>query len=71
MNLMGTKKTDGGPPKMERKEYEAELRRLHGELVAMQEWVKDTGAKICIIFEGRDTDTPQRRVEIRSVPEGF
>ena len=43
------------PPKMKRKEYEHELRRLHGELVAMQEWVKATGAKICILFEGRDT----------------
>ncbi len=42
-------------PKMKRKEYEAELRRLHGELVAMQEWVKASGAKICIVFEGRDT----------------
>src|SRR5881392_3767851 len=43
------------PPRMHRKEYEAELRRLHGELVAMQEWIKSTGAKICIVFEGRDT----------------
>jgi polyphosphate kinase 2 len=40
---------------MRRKEYERELRVLHGELVAMQEWVKETGAKICIVFEGRDT----------------
>ena len=40
---------------MKRKEYDRELRRLHGELVAMQEWVKATGAKICIVFEGRDT----------------
>jgi polyphosphate kinase len=40
---------------MKRKAYEAEMRRLHGELVALQEWVKDTGAKICIVFEGRDT----------------
>jgi polyphosphate kinase 2 len=38
-----------------RKEYEREMRRLHGELVAMQEWVKATGARICIVFEGRDT----------------
>jgi polyphosphate kinase len=37
------------------KEYEREMRRLHGELVAMQEWVKATGARICIVFEGRDT----------------
>jgi polyphosphate kinase 2 len=46
----------GGPaPKMKRKEYEREMRVLHGELVAMQEWVKTSGAKICIVFEGRDT----------------
>ena len=42
-------------PKMKRKEYERQMRVLHGELVAMQEWVKETGAKICVIFEGRDT----------------
>jgi polyphosphate kinase 2 len=40
---------------MKRKEYDHELRRLHGELVAMQEWVKSSGAKIVIVFEGRDT----------------
>ena len=43
------------PAKMKRKEYEREMVRLHGELVAMQEWVKATGAKICVVFEGRDT----------------
>ena len=43
------------PPKLKRKAYEGEMRRLHGELVAMQEWVKASGAKICIVFEGRDT----------------
>ena len=45
----------GAPAKMKRKEYEREMRVLHGELVAMQEWIKSTGAKICIVFEGRDT----------------
>ncbi len=40
---------------MKEKEYLKELRLLHGELVAMQEWVKATGAKVCIVFEGRDT----------------
>jgi len=43
------------PGKMGRKEYERQMRRLHGELVAMQEWVKASGAKIMIVFEGRDT----------------
>ena len=43
------------PGKLRRKKYEAELARLQGELVAMQEWVKASGAKICVVFEGRDT----------------
>jgi polyphosphate kinase len=47
--------TVGAPPKMKQKEYQRELRRLHGELVAMQEWVKGSGAKLCVVFEGRDT----------------
>ncbi|MGO1591436.1 MAG: polyphosphate kinase 2 [Ancrocorticia sp.] len=34
--------------------YEAELQRLQTELVAMQEWVKATGARVVVIFEGRD-----------------
>ena len=42
-------------PKMKEKEYQRELRRLHGELVALQEWVKASRAKVCIVFEGRDT----------------
>jgi polyphosphate kinase 2 len=40
---------------MKTKPYEREMKKLHGELVAMQEWVKATGAKVCIVFEGRDT----------------
>ena len=41
--------------KMKRREYEQEMKILHGQLVAMQEWVKESGAKICVVFEGRDT----------------
>ena len=41
--------------RLSEKDYQKELRRLHGELVALQEWVKATGAKVCIVFEGRDT----------------
>jgi polyphosphate kinase 2 len=40
--------------KLKGKAYDKELARLHGELVKLQEWVKATGAKICVIFEGRD-----------------
>jgi len=39
----------GSPPKMKRKEDEREMRLLHGELVAMQEWVKASGARICVV----------------------
>ena len=42
-------------PKMKRKQFDKELRPLHVELVKLQEWVKASGAKICVLFEGRDT----------------
>jgi len=45
----------GSPGTMKTKAYEKQMRQLHGELVAMQEWVKASGAKIIIVFEGRDT----------------
>ncbi len=41
-------------PKLKGKEYEALLEPLQVELVKLQEWVKATGAKIIIVFEGRD-----------------
>jgi polyphosphate kinase 2 len=39
---------------LKRKEYERKLKKLHVELVKLQEWVRQEGQKICIIFEGRD-----------------
>jgi polyphosphate kinase len=39
---------------LKRKDYERELKRLHGELVALQHWVVKEGLKVCIVFEGRD-----------------
>ncbi|MBD9442675.1 polyphosphate kinase 2 [Pseudomonas sp. PDM04] len=41
-------------PKLKNKDYLGELRRLHVELVKLQEWVKQEGLKVCVIFEGRD-----------------
>ncbi len=41
--------------KLGRKQYEKELARLQGELVALQSWIVDEGMKVCIVFEGRDT----------------
>ena len=40
--------------KMSRKEFEKELENLQVELVKLQEWVKVSGAKVCVLFEGRD-----------------
>lgn len=40
--------------KLDKKLYEAEMTRLQTELVEMQEWVKATGARLVVIFEGRD-----------------
>jgi len=36
------------------KDYEKELRKLHVELVKLQEWVVHEGLKVCVVFEGRD-----------------
>ncbi|WP_236234814.1 polyphosphate kinase 2 [Pseudomonas tohonis] len=40
--------------RLERKVYEKELKRLHIELVKLQQWVVAKGLKVCVIFEGRD-----------------
>ena len=49
-----SKKTPGAAPRMKKSLYEDELRRLQAELVTMQEWVRESGARIVVIFEGRD-----------------
>ena len=46
--------SDEAPRKLKGKDYERELTKLHAELVAVQEWVKKAGLKVCILFEGRD-----------------
>jgi polyphosphate kinase 2 len=49
-------KADNGerPERMKRKDYEKELQKLQVELCHLQDWVKATGARIIIVFEGRD-----------------
>ncbi|MFL6690195.1 MAG: polyphosphate kinase 2 family protein, partial [Alphaproteobacteria bacterium] len=46
---------DGGGTKLKTKEYEKELKKLQVELCYLQEWAKKTGARIILLFEGRDT----------------
>jgi polyphosphate kinase 2 len=49
------KKADADKPqKLSRKAYEDELEQLQGELVKLQFWVRKKGAKVIIVFEGRD-----------------
>ena len=48
------KRSPAAAGKMKRKDYDEALERLHVEIVKLQEWVKASGAKICIVFEGRD-----------------
>ncbi|HMO28018.1 polyphosphate kinase 2 [Enterovirga sp.] len=39
---------------MKRSEYEADLAKLHAELVKLQFWIKEAGKRIVVVFEGRD-----------------
>jgi polyphosphate kinase 2 len=45
---------ENSPSKLKRKKYEKELRALQAKLCALQDWVKATGQRIIIVFEGRD-----------------
>ena len=54
-----TKKTVGNPTypykkRMKSEDYQADIDALQIELVKLQSWAKDTGARIAIVFEGRD-----------------
>ena len=44
-------KDDG---KLSEKAYQKELKKLHVELVKLQQWVVHKGLKVCVVFEGRD-----------------
>ena len=74
---VGVAEEDAGSaskPTLKRKEYEKEMRRLQGELVALQEWVKASGAKVCIVFEGLDSAGKGgtiRRITERTSPRVF
>lgn len=48
---------DGSYPhseRMDRKDYEREIEALQIELVKLQAWAKESGARVAIVFEGRD-----------------
>ena len=49
-----SKENKGGSDKLRGKDYDQTLKKLHGELVKLQQWVVHKGLKVCILFEGRD-----------------
>jgi len=48
------KKQEEDDSKLKNKEYEKELRKLQAELCYLQDWVKEKGQRIMVVFEGRD-----------------
>ncbi len=52
--MSGGKNGKGKKNGPSRKEYEKELRRLQGELCALQDWVRHNNLRVVIVFEGRD-----------------
>jgi polyphosphate kinase 2 len=40
--------------KLDKKRYNKEMAKLHVELAHLQSWVRETGARIIVVFEGRD-----------------
>jgi len=54
--MPGKSGKDGSPARRElpKKVYAAELYRLQAELVKMQEWVRASGSRVVVVFEGRD-----------------
>ena len=51
---MSKNQPEGATPRMKRKKYEKELRKLQTKLCLLQEWVVHAGLRVIIVFEGRD-----------------
>ena len=51
---MSKSKKSGPATRVPKSLYEKELERLQADLVGMQHWVSETGARVLVIFEGRD-----------------
>ena len=51
---MASSRNDGDLPRLKRKSYEKELRKLQARLCLLQDWVKRKGRRVVVVFEGRD-----------------
>ena len=52
--MKNRKSKEADPGKLKRKQYERELQALQTEVCKVQEWVKRTGQRVVLVFEGRD-----------------
>src|SRR6476469_5874356 len=50
-----SKSKDNSAARMKRKDYEGELEKLQVKLCHLQQWIKQKGLRVIIVFEGRDT----------------
>ena len=51
---MSKQQSEETPPRMKRRKYEKELRKLQEELCLLQQWVVHAGLRVIVVFEGRD-----------------
>jgi polyphosphate kinase 2 (PPK2 family) len=49
---LGKEKKADKPEKLSRKDYEKEMHKLQVELSYLQDWVRETGARVIIVCEG-------------------
>ena len=54
MSQDSKKKSNTDPQRISKNEYYSELARLQVELVKLQEWIKQEGLRVVVLFEGRD-----------------
>ncbi len=59
---------ESGRTKLKRKKYDEKLAALHMELVKMQYWIKATGKKLVVLFEGRDAAGKGGTIKCISAP---
>ncbi len=74
MSMANDPNAAGGKPKLGKEVYEDALEGLQIDLCGMQRWVRETGARIVVVFEGRDTAGKGgviKRIEERVSPRVF
>ena len=59
---------DNGKAKMKRKIYDKQLHKLQVELCRLQDWVKQKGLRVIIVFEGRDAAGKGGTIKARGCP---